>query len=163
MKELRDRLNALRRPHLDRLFETRLAALPESIRAEVKEALRTPAGKRNPRQKDLARKYEAPLKVKPEEVAASFNPAEREAVKALEKRITATESSRRKPGKIQALFDVGTPPRTHLLIRGSEQSPGPEVRPGFLRVLCRSDGQAVVASPPPHDGTTGRRLALRAG
>ena len=29
--------------------------------------------------------------------------------------ITATEASRRKWGKIQALYDVGTPPRTHLL------------------------------------------------
>jgi hypothetical protein len=63
-------------------------------------------------------------------------------------------------GKIQALYDVGTAPSTHLLVRGSEQSPGPVVQPGFLRVLCASDAAAVAASPPPYEGTTGRRLAL---
>jgi hypothetical protein len=72
----------------------------------------------------------------------------------------AKESSRRMPVKIQALYDVGAPPRTHLLVRGSEQNPGPEVQAGFLRVLCPSDARAVVSTPPPYDGTTGRRLAL---
>jgi mono/diheme cytochrome c family protein len=160
LKELRERLSELRRPHSDRLFEARLAALPESIRREASEAIRTPADKRNARQKELVRKYGTALTVKPEDVAASLSSAEREAARELETRIRATESGRRKPGKIQVLYDVGTPPRSHLLIRGSEQSPGPEVRPGFLRVLCRSDARAIVASPPPYDGTSGRRLAL---
>ncbi len=153
-------IGALRRPRADRLFEARLSALPESIRAEARAAVRTAADGLDERQKDLARKYGAALTVKPEEVAARLSPAEREAARALEDRIEANESSRRKPGKIQALYDVGAPPRTHLLVRGGEQSPGPEVQPGFLRVLCRSDAGALVASPPPYDGTTGRRLAL---
>jgi mono/diheme cytochrome c family protein len=160
LKELRDRLNELRRPHSDRLFETRLAALPAAIRAGARQAIGTPADKRDEQQKELIRKYGAALTVKPDEVSASLSPTEREAVKAIEARIIATGSSRRAFGKIQVLYDVGTPPRTHLLVRGNEQSPGPEVQPGFLRVLCRSDARAIVASPPPHDGTTGRRLAL---
>jgi hypothetical protein len=86
--------------------------------------------------------------------------AAREAAMALEIQIVATESSRRKSGRIQALYDVGTPPRTHLFVRGSEQSPSAEVSSGFLRVLCRSDAQAIEAARPPYEGTTGRRLGL---
>jgi Protein of unknown function (DUF1553)/Protein of unknown function (DUF1549)/Planctomycete cytochrome C len=94
------------------------------------------------------------------EVSASSSPSARETAQALKTQISATESSRRKCGKIQALYDVGAPAPTHLLVRGSEQSPGAVVQPGFLRVLCRSDAQAVVASAAAYAGTTGRRMAL---
>ena len=160
LKELRGRLEDLRRPHSDRLFEARLATLPAGIRSEAREAVRTPADRRNDRQEELARKYAAALTVRPEEVSASLGAAEKEAASGIEARIVAIASSRKKPGKIQALYDVGTPPRTHLLIRGSELSPGPEVQPGFLRVLCASDAQAIASPRPPHEGATGRRTAL---
>jgi hypothetical protein len=47
-----------------------------------------------------------------------------------------------------------------LLIRGDHETPGDEVPPGFLRVLCRSEADAVAAVVPPAKGTSGRRLAL---
>ena len=108
----------------------------------------------------LAGKLAAALTVKPEEVTAGLSPTERAAVAALEARITATEAKRRKWGKIQALYDVGPTPRTYLLVRGNEQTPGAEVPPGFLRVLCQSDSEAVAAAPPPYADTSGRRTAL---
>jgi hypothetical protein len=89
-----------------------------------------------------------------------IRPAEKEAAKALEAQVAQTEARRRKWGKIQALYDVGPPPPTHLLIRGSEQSPGAEVAPGFLRVLCRSDAEAIARPRAPSEGTSGRRTAL---
>jgi hypothetical protein len=89
-----------------------------------------------------------------------IRPSEKEAATALEAQVAQTEARRRKWGKIQALYDVGPPPQTHLLIRGSEQSPGAEVAPGFLRVLCRSDAEAIARSRAPYEGTSGRRTAL---
>jgi hypothetical protein len=160
LAEIRNELKELKRPHQDRLFESRLAAVPEGIRAAVREAVRTPADKRNEPQKVLVRKYEAAVSVKPADVLASWSPSEQQSARTVEAEIIEIEASRRKVGKVQALYDVGSPPRTHLLIRGSEQSPGPVVQPGFLRVLCRSDAESIVASPVPYEGTTGRRTAL---
>ena len=54
----------------------------------------------------------------------------------------------------------GPPPATHVLIRGSEQSPGDTVQPGFLRVLCRGEADALAQPAPPAEGTSGRRTAL---
>jgi hypothetical protein len=158
--ELRSRLTELRRRCADRLGEVRLAALPAPIRSDVREALRTPAARRNEVQKYLAAKFEASLTVNPEEVSAGLNPAEKEAVTVIERQIHEVETNRRKWGKLQALYDVGPPPTTHLLIRGSEQSPGAEVPPGFLRVLSRSETDAVATSGSPYEGTSGRRRAL---
>ncbi len=76
------------------------------------------------------------------------------------RRIRATEARRRKWSKIQALYDVGPPPPTHLLLRGNEQTPGPEMSPGFLSVLCASDDAAIATPSPPFEGTSGRRAAL---
>ena len=45
-------------------------------------------------------------------------------------------------------------------MRGNEQSPGPEVPPGFLRVLVRSTPTLWRRPLAPFDGTSGRRTAL---
>ena len=66
LAELRTALAELRRPHVARLFEAHLAALPEAIRADTKAALDTPAERRSEVQKYLAGKF-AHLAVKPEE------------------------------------------------------------------------------------------------
>src|SRR5262249_32602111 len=46
-------LEALRRPHEKRLFEAKLAALPEAIRADTAQALEIPPAKRSPVQQYL--------------------------------------------------------------------------------------------------------------
>ncbi len=82
--------------------------------------------------------------MKPEEVTASLSSEEKAAAKALEAQIKATAASRRKWGKIQALYDVGPPPRTHLLVRGNEQSPGhgspARILASLVPVRCRGVG-----------------------
>jgi mono/diheme cytochrome c family protein len=158
--ELSVKIAEVRRPHQSRLFEARQAALPEAIRADSKEAIETPAEKRNEVQKYLAGKFAAALTVKPEEVAAELNETEKAAVAGLEAQIAEARSQRAKWGKIQALFDDGPPPPTHLLVRGDYEAPGDEVQPGFLRVLCRSEIETVASIVPPAEGTSGRRLAL---
>jgi hypothetical protein len=159
LTQLRKTLSDVKGPHATRLFEERLATVPEVIRADTKTALQTTANKRTEVQKYLAGKF-AGLVVKSDEVTAALNPAEKAVAGELESQILAVEAKRRKWGKIQALYDVGAPPPTRLLVRGSEETPGAEVPPGFLQLLCKSESDAIPSIVSPTEGTSGRRTAL---
>jgi hypothetical protein len=155
----KQRENVLR-PHESRLKLAKLHTLPESIRQDTENALQTPVNKRDQVQKYLASKFESLLRVTPDEVLASLSATEKEAVGRLEQRSAACRDRRRSFGKIQALYDVGPPPRTHLLKRGNYTSPGEEVQPGFLSVLCESSQEAVLSESATAGSTSGRRRAL---
>ncbi len=157
--ELKQRLAGLRGPCEARLRESRLRLLPELIREDTRTAVDTPAPKRNEVQKYLAAKFEASLRVSPEEVKAALSPADRAEVEKIQARIAALEAGRRNPGKIQALYDVGPPPPTFLLKRGNHETPGDEVHPGFPSAL-EEPGHPTLLSPGPSGPSSGRRLAL---
>jgi hypothetical protein len=150
----------LRRPYQARLREAKLRALPEPIRADTRAALDTPAGRRSEVQKYLAGKFEAMLRVAPEEVAAALSPADRAAAARLGDRAAALRRERRSFGKIQALYDVGPPPPTFLLKRGNHETPGEEVQPGFPSVLCDPARSPLIPASDPASPTSGRRTAL---
>jgi hypothetical protein len=109
-------------------------------------------------QKYLAGKFSS-VSVKQEDVTAALSEAERAEAAKLSGEIAATEARRRRWGTIQALYDVGPPPETRLLVRGSESTPGPMVPAGFLRVLCRTEDAAVAREAAVPEGTSGRRTA----
>jgi hypothetical protein len=157
--ELNGQLAALRRPVETRLREARLLTVPEPIRADTRTALETPAAKRTDIQKYLAGKFEPLLQVKLEEVTAALAPADRARAGKLSDQLAALKAQRRSFSKIQALYDVGPPPRTFLFKRGNFESPGPEVQPGFLSVLS-DPSRAPNISTPPASQSSGRRLAL---
>ena len=160
VESLAKQLAELQRPYQRRLAESKLAALPEAIRGDVKAALETPAGKRSEIQNYLAEKLAGAIAVKPEDIAAALSEADKAEAAALEAKIAQTKQSRRSWGKLQALWDLGPPPPTYLLRRGDYLTPGEEVSPGFLRVLCRSDAEALASLVSPYSQTSGRRLAL---
>jgi hypothetical protein len=83
------------------------------------------------------------------------------ALKAKLMRLVAERSSqRRHVGRIQAIYDVGPPPVTHLLNRGQFETPGAVVQAGFLSVLCDSSAEAVVSQRREAGLDSGRRLAF---
>jgi hypothetical protein len=157
---LRKQLAELRESHRPRLRDEALAKLPEAIRADVKQAADTPADQRSEVQKYLAEKFGGSLELKPEQVDARLAGDDKKTLEELKTRIAAAESKRRRWGRIQALYDVGPPRPTHLLLRGSEESPGMEVPAGFLRVLSGNDAAALASVRPPVAATSGRRTAL---
>ena len=53
---------------------------------------------------------------------------------ALNQRVAVLTATKRSYGKIQALWDLGPPPRSYLYRRGDYQSPGAEVRPAVPAV-----------------------------
>jgi hypothetical protein len=61
---------------------------------------------------------------------------------------------------VQALWDVGPPPAIRLLQRGSVESPGPKVEPGFLTVLSAPDKIRATRPPETQGKTSGLRLAF---
>lgn len=159
--ELSQKLDELRRPYREKLLEQKLAAVPEPIRADTKAAIALPADKRNEVQKYLAGKFEGQLKVSADETAAALSEADKSTAAEITTQ-TATLAGRKQTfGTIQALFDVGPPPVTRRLIRGNYETPGDEVQPGFLRVLCEAGSSPMMESvAAPYPDTNGRRLAL---
>jgi hypothetical protein len=76
-------------------------------------------------------------------------------------RLVAERSAqKRHVGRIQAIYDVGPPPVTHLLKRGQFETPGPAVQAGFLSVLCDSSAEAVVSETRVTGLDSDRRLAF---
>jgi hypothetical protein len=160
VSELNQQLAQLQRPHEQRLFEIKLAAIPEPIRADTRTALETPAEHRTEIQKYLVSKLEGMLKVGREEVLAALSDSETAAHSQISSQIAALQSQRRSFGKIQALWDLGSPPATHLLLRGNHETPGPEVQPGFLSALGGPEPGDLLAGGLSDSATSGRRTAL---
>jgi Protein of unknown function (DUF1553)/Protein of unknown function (DUF1549) len=159
-REWEEKAEAIRGPYRRRLLDQKLEALPPPIRGDARAALATPAGKRNEGQRDIAGKFEAALAVSPEAVTAALSAGDRAAVESASQQAAALRRRKRSFARIQALYDVGPPPPTRLLIRGNHETPGREVRPGFLGVLNDDDAPDWVPATPVASGTSGRRLAL---
>jgi mono/diheme cytochrome c family protein len=163
--EIQKQQAEIKQPVRERLFETKLAGLPDPIRADVKTAIQTAADKRSEVQKYLADKFKATLGVDDAALNAALDASQKQQLAEADRRIGALNSTRRTWGTIQAAYDVGPPPETHLLRRGNYETPGPAVEPGFLNILCSSpaDGSSPVAPAAvlqPAGPTSGRRLAL---
>jgi hypothetical protein len=159
--ELTGKIAALRQPVEKCLFETKLAALPVVLRADLRTALATEAGKRTEVQKYLAGKLGPLVQVRPEEVVKDLTAADRAAVERLQREIAAQNGRRRSFGKIQAAWDPGQgkPPPTRLFRRGNLLTPGPEVQPGTLSVLTDARTSPVIPAPPTGARSSGRRTA----
>src|SRR5581483_5690237 len=131
-----------------------------AIRQDVKVALDTPKDKRNEVQKYLFKKFGTALEITGAEVQKSYSEADKATAANLEERIQTWNGYRRKLDKLDALWDVGTPPVNRLLQRGSEAAPGPKVTAGFPEVLCAAAATDAVRPKDTQGKTSGYRLAF---
>jgi hypothetical protein len=161
---LKARQADIERPHREKLADAKLATLPEPIRADTKAAVQVPANKRTEVQKYLAEKFGSTIAVSQSEVAATLSAEEKSELASAASQIKQLESTRRSWGAIQAAYENGPPPETHLLVRGNYLTPGPVVQPGFPAALCSlssvSNDTASSSRLKPVGPTSGRRLAL---
>jgi hypothetical protein len=145
-----------------RLFNDRLAGLPQPIREDVRQAVTLPPEKRTEVQKYLAGKFEPELRPAPAVLPAVLAKTYSEfgAKNAtLAASLQAEQVKRPDLPEVRAFFDLPGEPKTHLLRRGDYLNPGPEVAPGTLSVL--DTPRPFAWSPPPKDArTSGRRLAF---
>jgi hypothetical protein len=158
----KNKLKSIRDGYHSRLLDGKLAALPESVRADVKVAVETPEKKRSKTQIKLAGQYEKQVAVTDSEIGAALSDTDRESLDQLRAKIKAaeTELASQKVEKVQALWDVGKAPTIRLLHRGDVDFAGPVVEPGFLSVLSGPGQTDALASPNAIGETTGLRLAF---
>ena len=162
VKKVRGEQSESKKTFAARLFDTRLGALPEVIRADVRQAVEAPKEKRTAVQKYLAEKFEGELrpdaktldKLLPETYAKYA-----EETKARNQAIAAQERRRMHFDEIRALYDLPGEASTPLLLRGDPRTPGPQMQPGAPRAI-RTEEPFRWTPPPPDARTSGRRLAL---
>ncbi|MEX2027855.1 MAG: DUF1549 domain-containing protein, partial [Pirellulaceae bacterium] len=156
--ELRQRIGAIRETYEQKLFEAKLAAVPEVIRADVQAALATEAEKRSEVQKYLAEKFQPQVQVKPEEVNAALTETDQHAIEAAEREISELSAKKQSWQHWQAVYDAGPPTPTRILTRGNHLTPADEVPPGTIGVLTAVSRPAF--EPQAASGSSSRRLAL---
>jgi len=157
--KLQEQVKAVKQACRSRLMDANLAQLPEQIREETKAAVETPIKSRNEIQRYLVEKFGAKVAIKAEEVQKSLTEEEQAKIGRLTGKIAAENRQIQTHGWIQAVYDVGPPPATHLLNRGEFKNPGHEVSPGFVSVLSvghDADGKIIRAL----SNSSGRRTAL---
>ena len=155
--ELTKQRSRLREGYRTRLVDTKLAQLPQRIRADTKRALQTAATKRSKTQKTLAAKYEKQLKVSSAEIDAALSDGDTQIVGGISQRIRELEGRRKKYGTIQIVYEANKPSPTHVLRRGNYLRPGLEVQPALPGILLEQTGTPPVEPAGP---TSGRRLLL---
>ena len=148
------------KPLREQLLEERLAALPLSIRDDLKGIVATPEEKRSDVQRYLADKFQDLLKITPGDLIEHFDEFSAELKKSQQ---TIDEQRRRlrpKP-QIRALYDMGgEASASYLMLRGDPQTPGERVTPGVPSVLRAGLAPYKIVRPAANPDSSGRRLAL---
>ena len=161
VKNLTGEVEEISKPYRDALFETKLEEVPSAAREDFRIAFATLEKDRNDAQTDLVEKFGSIVDVSDKEILGAASQQHKERLSRLRSDIAEWKAKRKELDRLQALWDGGALPAIRLLQRGSVESPGPAVKPGFLSVLC-SDEETCLAMPSPNRAgeTTGYRLAL---
>ena len=157
--DLEANIASVKEARKQKLLDTKLAIVPEPIRADTKVAITTPVEKRNEVQRYLVLKFGDELAIPPQEVEKALPAQEQATIAELNKKIAEHKRGLIKHGWIQVACDVGPAPATHLLERGDFKTPGQEVRPGFVSVLS-NEQTAFENLVKPLPTSSGRRSAL---
>ena len=161
VEELESRIETIREPYRERLREAKLLGVPDEIRADLRGALLAEADDRSEVQKYLFEKFGARVEIGAEEILARASQEDSARLARLDRDLRTWKGYRNEPQQIQALWDGPETPFVRLLQRGSVESPGPVVAPGFLSVLCGPRDDCLAAPSPNRVGETGGlRLAL---
>ena len=154
-KQIEAEAAALNAKHKDRIFDQRLAKLPEPERQQYRDARAAKGGKRTSEQVQL-------FKDKPElNVDAGsldlFDPAADKEVKAVQEKAKQKRATKPPEDFLAGLLESTAPPApTFLFHRGDHDQPKAQVPPGELSII---GGAPEIASDDPALPTSGRRLA----
>jgi hypothetical protein len=160
--ELNAKAQALKTAFATRLFDDRLAKLPEPIREDTRLALAAKPGQATDVQKYLAAKFGAVLHPPEKELNGLLEgmyPDYKAQAAGIVATVARLQSTKRAFPEIRAFYDLPGDAKTPILKRGDYTQPGALVRPGVP--LALETAQPFSWSPPPADApTSGRRLAL---
>ena len=150
----------LRQQVRQRVLETRLASVPETIRNDVRKALEIKPVQRSEVQKYLAEKFAPTLAIADAGIEAALTHTEKASLKTSAEQRAALTAQKKSYGVIQAVWDVGPPPVSHVHRRGNVKAHGVLIQPGFPEILQPVARSASAAAKEIRGGTSGRRLAL---
>ncbi|MFM7918935.1 MAG: hypothetical protein ACKPJJ_01845, partial [Planctomycetaceae bacterium] len=94
-----------------------------------------PAAERGEVQKYLAEKFSGTLTIVDADIDGALTDSERELIRANADQRAALLTQKKSYGVIQALWDVGPPPVSHVHRRGNVKAHGVLVQPGFPEIL----------------------------
>lgn len=143
-----------------RIHSARLATIPESIREDVRLAVEMKPEQRSDVHKYLAEKFTPLLTIAENDIDTALDDTEKRSLKSSADQRASLLSQKRTYGVIQALWDVGPPPISHVHRRGNVKAHGVLVQPGFPEVL---QPKSLVNFEVPEElqgQSSGRRLAL---
>ena len=161
LEKLTARMEDIREPYREEIREAKLGEVPSVIRDDLRDAVLAEAERRTEVQKYLVEKFGPSVEVSVEEILDGASAEDRDRLAGLSKDVKTWKGYRHELQQVQALWDGPGTPVIRLLQRGSVESPGPAVKPGFLSVLCKP-GDSCLAAPSPDRvaETTGFRLSL---
>ena len=159
--KLAGEMEQIREPYREKLLFKKLQEVPEPVRSDTALAVETPDEQRSEVQKYLIGKFGPLVEVTDEELDESITGDHKDSLSRLQQRVETWNGYRRKLEQVQALWDGEGMPPIRLLQRGSVESPGPKVTPGFLTVFCAAEEDCTAKPSANRAGTTsGYRLAL---
>lgn len=150
----------LRQQVQQRVLETRVNSIPEAIRSDVQQAVEMKAEQRSEVQKYLAEKFTATLAIADADIDTAFTDTEKDSLKASADQRATLSAQKKSYGVIQALWDVGPPPVSHVHRRGNVKAHGVLVQPGFPEILLPAATSVNATDQGTRGETSGRRLAL---
>ena len=158
LNTLNQELATLKNTAESRHLATRLQAVPEELREELKKLLNTPEKRRSDTQIALAARYGPELRLSADRLKELDKEFEQQ-VATRESRIKELKGQLPQEAGIRAAWDRGTPSPTYILKRGDHRLSGQRVGPGIPSVL--TDGKTPFSPAPTiGEGKTGRRLAF---
>ena len=161
VEKLAEDIKQIREPYRQKMLAKKLEAVPEPVRADTALAAETAEDQQSEVQKYLIEKFGPLVEITDEELDDSITGDQKDSLSRLKDRVETWNGYRRKLEHVQALWDGEGMPTIRLLQRGSVESPGPKVTPGFLTVLCAAEEDCTPKPSPNRAGATrGYRLAL---
>ena len=161
LNKLTARMEDLREPYREEIREAKLGDVPSEIRDDLREAVLAEAENRTEVQKYLVEKFGPSVDVSVEEILERASAEDGDRLAGLSEDVKTWNGYRHELQQVQALWDGLGIPVIRLLQRGSVESPGPAVKPGFLSVLCKPTDDCLAAPSPNRVGeTAGLRLSL---
>ena len=154
----KERLDELKNQLQAKYLEKGLAALPEVLRADVKQAFEIDGNEHNEVQRYLFEKFKTTLTLTDKQLES--DKAYAGLKKEVDGNVKALNDGKRVTPTIRALWDRGEPSPTYIYVRGDHTQSGRLVGPGVPSVL--TDGETPFVPVKLNGGAvgTGRRLAL---
>jgi hypothetical protein len=128
------------------------------FRMEIQEMVRTPAEKRTPYARQIAKMAEQQLDKAELEAPKKMTGEQKKRYQELEKQMAAGPKPPAPLPSVMAVTDIGrVAPPTHLLAGGDWRKPQQELKPGFPAILGKATPDTQLDTPAE---STGRRAAL---